>query len=86
MAQEGMSGEGAVVNSESFPSVTVTREAAARARAQTRETEKKQQQPSMGMEFESRSHGEPTSSGYTAYAPITVGICAMNKKVFLYWK
>ena len=65
-------------NSESFPtSVTVTRELGGT------ETEKKQQtQPSMGMEFGSRSHGEPTSSGYTAYGPIiTVGICAMNKKV-----
>ena len=75
-----MSGEGAVVNnSDSFPSVTVTQEAAtspSSARAQARESEKEQQQPSTGMEFDSRSHGD---SGYIA--SITVGICAMNKKV-----
>ena len=80
-----MSGELAAVDSESsFPSVTVTREleAAAATVRQTGETEKTQQQePSMGMERDSRSHGEPTSSGYTAYGSITVGVCAMNKKV-----
>jgi hypothetical protein len=80
-----MSGEfieaGAAVDIESFPSsVTVTRE----VQQQTggRETEETQEQPSMGMERDSRSHGEATSSGYTAYGSITVGVCAMNKKVF----
>ena len=79
-----MSGELEAVGSESsFPSVTVTRELEAAATVrQTGETEKTQQQePSMGMERDSRSHGEPTSSGYTAYGSITVGVCAMNKKV-----
>lgn len=71
------------VNGKAFPSVAVTREAVAAASAQTGETEKKQPtQPSVGMEFDGRSHGEPSSSGYAAYGSITVGVCAMNKKVF----
>ena len=83
--KEGMSGTGetgaAVDSEESFSSVTVTREEAATVQ-QTGETEETQQQElSMDMERDSRGHGEPTSSGYTAYGSITVGVCAMNKKV-----
>ena len=76
-----MSGEGAVVG-ESIPSVTVDntrcRKVAATLRA-TRTTLSEEQGP-MGTELMSESRGESPSSGY---APITVGVCAMNKKVFV---
>ena len=73
-----MSGEDVAVNSLPSLNATVFDSQAAVTSTTKATSEKPGKEESMGTGMDSR--GESSSP---SYAPITVGICAMNKKVYL---